>query len=349
MNKKILMMSLIFTLMLSLPVLAKTSKSLDNFKETGDYEEGQFLDVSSSEWYAESIKTVYNLGLMKGTSEIYFNTKSNITLGETVALAARLNKIYYFGDDTFEQTDVWYRTYADYALENGIIQNELDYSKIASRGEFAFILGNALPEIAFKEINKINDDALRDVPSGDYYAKNVYKLYRAGILTGNDEYGTFAPYSNIDRASVAAIVSRIAKEDLRKTFTLKKYVYFPLEVIGGNIKYDFLGYVDFYPIIKNNGSVAIDSFEFVCHLYDAYKNPVYYYDYGSNEFKGLWNKTKDKALKPGAQTDGKSTYYSFMGYTGVKNMRIALVRAHAVDGTVYELDEEDYKWRGFGF
>ena len=54
----------------------------------------------------------------------------------------------------------------------------------------------------------------------------VYKLYEAGILIGNDEAGTFAPWSEITRAEVAAIISRMANPDLRMVKNLEgKYDY----------------------------------------------------------------------------------------------------------------------------
>lgn len=37
------------------------------------------------------------------------------------------------------------------------------------------------------------------------YGTEIYALYRAGILTGNDSYGTFTPDTNITRGAVATI------------------------------------------------------------------------------------------------------------------------------------------------
>lgn len=52
-----------------------------------------------------------------------------------------------------------------------------------------------------------------------YYA--VYNLYQAGVMTGNDAYGTFAPHTNISRSSVAAIISRVVEPSMRQHITLK--------------------------------------------------------------------------------------------------------------------------------
>ena len=54
----------------------------------------------------------------------------------------------------------------------------------------------------------------------DSYVEYVYKLYKAGVLTGNDEKGTFAPLSNITRAESAAIVTRMVDENSRRKVTL---------------------------------------------------------------------------------------------------------------------------------
>ena len=54
----------------------------------------------------------------------------------------------------------------------------------------------------------------------DSYGAAVYKLYQAGVLTGNDEAGTFAPMTNIKRSEVAAIVNRMMHAENRITDSL---------------------------------------------------------------------------------------------------------------------------------
>lgn len=39
-----------------------------------------------------------------------------------------------------------------------------------------------------------------------------YRLYRAGVLTGNDSAGTFTPSASIERSAVAALVTRADTE-----------------------------------------------------------------------------------------------------------------------------------------
>ena len=56
---------------------------------------------------------------------------------------------------------------------------------------------------------------------GDQNAAEIYEFYRAGILTGMDPSGTFAPNSNIKRSEVAAILIRMFDVSARQAVTLK--------------------------------------------------------------------------------------------------------------------------------
>ena len=51
---------------------------------------------------------------------------------------------------------------------------------------------------------------------GATYYDSIYKLYRAGVLNGNDTKGTFAPDKPITRAEVSAIVVRMMDAKERK-------------------------------------------------------------------------------------------------------------------------------------
>lgn len=205
--------------------------SLNNFGEVNEYTDGQFSDVSSNSWYAESVAAAYRKGLVKGASETQFNPNGNMTIAEAITLAARLRSIYETGKAEFEQSDPWYQTYVDYATENGIIAEDdySDYTKAATRAQFACIMAKALPKEALPTINNISFGQIPDVSLSETYSGAVYKLYKAGILTGNDSYGTFTPDSTIMRSAVATIVTRMADTSLRKEFVLEDK---PVEVTG---------------------------------------------------------------------------------------------------------------------
>lgn len=204
---------------------------MQNFVDSNEYTDGQFSDVSNSSWYADSVAAAYRKGLVKGASETQFNPNGNMTIAEAITLAARLRSIYETGKAEFEQSDPWYQTYVDYATENGIIAegDYSDYTKAATRAQFACIMAKALPEEALSAINYVPFGQIPDITLSETYSNAVYMLYNAGILTGNDSYGTFTPDSTITRSAVATIVTRMADMSLRKQFVLEDK---PVEVTG---------------------------------------------------------------------------------------------------------------------
>lgn len=195
--------------------LLSANDTFKNFTVKNEYTPGQFTDVTN-QWYSDSVKKVYELGLMKGNSDGDFNPEGTITLSEAIAMAARLHNICSGGSGEFIQGTPWYNVYVEYAVKNGIInQNDFsDYSLKANRGEMAYIFASAIPN-TIARINNV--DTLPDVDNNTKHHDSIFLLYRAGVITGNDAIGTFEPETNITRAQAAAIIARIALSSERKT------------------------------------------------------------------------------------------------------------------------------------
>ena len=215
---------LALTLVCGMAPAALAAAGMSNFQSSNTYVSGQFTDVTAGSWYEQSVKTAYELGLVLGTSDTSFSPDANITLGSAVALAARLHSIYQTGQAAFVQGNPWYQGYVDYAVSNGIITagQFSDYNANATRRQFAAILAKALPSAELTAINTIADGAIPDLAAGSANYADIYTLYRAGVLTGSDQYGTFNPETTIGRSSVAAIVARMAVPSLRQQVTLIK-------------------------------------------------------------------------------------------------------------------------------
>jgi|GEM_PF-6897141 len=188
------------------------------------YHQGQFTDVSANQWFTDNVAEAFAFSLMKGNSAATFNPYGNVTVAEAVTMAARIHSIYTTGSESFVQTgSKWYQVYLDYAYQNGVISYAYynsDVTQKATRAQYAEIFANALPGDGLYPINTVGDNAVPDVPMTASCAPSVYKLYRAGILTGSDVRGTFSPSSYITRAESAAIVSRMAESNNRVAFTL---------------------------------------------------------------------------------------------------------------------------------
>lgn len=193
--------------------------SLDHFKTVSAYTNTTFSDVSG--WYSDYVETCYELGLFSGTATGRFSPDASMTVAEAVKLAACLHSIYETGSADFTQGDPWWQVYTDYCLENGIMEEAFsDYSNAISRAQFAVLLAEALPDEALSEMNTIADEAIPDVRISDSYGPAVYKLYRAGVLTGADSTGAFHPNANIRRGEVAAVMTRMVRVSERKSVTL---------------------------------------------------------------------------------------------------------------------------------
>ena len=177
-----------------------------------------FSDVSESDWFYPYVKECYEYGLMKGSSDTTFSPSANLTLAEAIVIAVRMRSFYTTGNDfsvKVAMNEEWYDPYVNYAVNKGIVKAQGNYTLPAKRSEVADIFANALPEDAYPEILNIPDNYIPDVPKSAVYAKSIYKLYRAGILSGNDNHGTFSPDSAVKRSEIATICTRIANPEKR--------------------------------------------------------------------------------------------------------------------------------------
>ena len=202
----------------TIPALpAPTSGGLQNFVDSHTYYNGLFRDVAADAWYSGNVAAVYRLGLMKGTEANTFAPGKNVTIAETVTIAARLHSIYHTGKEAFDAYDGgnWYDPYINYARNNGIISENYNFDLPATQETFAHILAQALPSSVLQPTRAESihfADAGRIVHAGD-----VELLCKAGVINGVQSGGAtnFLPQNTITRAEASAIITRMAKPDLR--------------------------------------------------------------------------------------------------------------------------------------
>lgn len=168
-----------------------------------------FRDIAEDSWYADIVNTVCDADLMKGTGEDTFSPEASMTVAEALTMGARLlNQIQGGTDEDFVPSgDLWYTVYVDYAIANGIIRHGDfdDYTREATRAEMAYIFYHS---VTLDYLAKINSLTVPDVSADDLFSYEIYGLYDAGILTGNDDAGTFRASSHITRAEAATILGR---------------------------------------------------------------------------------------------------------------------------------------------
>ena len=185
-----------------------------------------FTDVPDNAWFRGDVEIAHKNGLVNGKTETLYCPDDLMTYAEAIKLAATMNQLYYDGKVTLKTGDEqWYSTYMAYALEKGIIAEDmsLQADKSITRRDFVKIFRASMPSTEFPVINEVLDGKIPDVAMNADGAAQIYDFYRAGILVGSDTLGTFNPDSNIVRSEVAAILTRIFDNTARKTITLNKY------------------------------------------------------------------------------------------------------------------------------
>lgn len=184
------------------------------------YNEGQFDDVKATDWYSDAVKGIYEYGLMVGTGTRTFSPLKTITAPEIYLLFARFDSLLNGANGEIKGDD--WTTAGKAFLEGHNKAIELQESEDGSVSR-AYIIGQLAQIINVSELKQLNNvvsvpDIDKDTP---YYAE-ILQLYKAGVLTGSDAYGTFNPWAYISRAELSAILVRVLDASQRKTFELKE-------------------------------------------------------------------------------------------------------------------------------
>lgn len=213
------------------------SQGMANFK-TSDANMKHYNDVYQSAWYYDEVTQSSKLGIVVGDDYGNFNPDANLSYGEALTLAARVNAIYHNRQAELEKMAEaqkasgkhWATGYEDYAYSNGILEPSNDKSEPSreglsldmpcSRYIMAQLFANALPD---SEYTAINDWSLSpDTSAWSYLSPylggatpSLKKLFLSGIMIGDDT--GFRGNDSITRAETACIVNRIAVPTNRKT------------------------------------------------------------------------------------------------------------------------------------
>ncbi|MBE6689161.1 MAG: hypothetical protein E7588_07815, partial [Ruminococcaceae bacterium] len=186
----------------------------------------KFTDVKPDSWYYEDVDNAVRLGIINGKNETTFAPDDNLTYAEAIKIAACMYQLYKDGSVYLVPGgNPWYQIYVDYAKDHGIITENFFYKvsnidEKATRAGYMEIFANAIPDEALIGINNVPDGSIPDVPMVHESSISIYKLYRAGILTGVDAKHNCNPEDNIKRCEVAAIITRMMDETKRVKFSM---------------------------------------------------------------------------------------------------------------------------------
>ncbi|MBR3860440.1 MAG: S-layer homology domain-containing protein [Oscillospiraceae bacterium] len=188
-----------------------------------------FEDVRESDWFFSDVVQAFRRGLVNGMDANRYAPGGTLTLAQCVKLAACMRQLKAEGAVSLRNGAngaPWYRSYADYALETGILTEEPeDYDATVDRRGFVELFSRAMP-MDGEAVNTIPAGAIPDVAADDPGAAAIYAFYRAGILAGYTADGVhaahaFDPESTVSRAEVAAILNRMFDPEARVRFDME--------------------------------------------------------------------------------------------------------------------------------
>lgn len=186
-----------------------------------------FRDVAAGAWYNNDVEYAYSAGLINGKSADIFDPDANMTVAEAVKLASVMYEINVGGssdinafvDRMTANASPWYANWAAYAREKGIVTEDYNYNANISRADYMDLFSRALSDSDLGAVNTIADGAIRDVPATHRRAAGIYKLYRAGVVQGNEQH-LCLPEDPIRRSEVSAVLTRMMYPALRIRFDI---------------------------------------------------------------------------------------------------------------------------------
>ncbi len=196
--------------------------SMEVFVLPEDQIQCPFADVPENAWYYSYVAYGASLGIINGKSPTAFHPMDNMTLAEAITLAVRAYERYYSitPDAAATQGSPWYLPYVTRAESYDLIPGGCEnFTAPVRRDQAAAIFARILPEKELEPINWVS--RLPDVETSNPYLPAILTLYRAGVLSGSDEKGSFRPASNATRAELVKILSGVINPGLRGRFQFK--------------------------------------------------------------------------------------------------------------------------------
>lgn len=188
-------------------------------------ERATFVDVTGSDWYDRWVNLAYSTGMMEGTGNGKFEPQKELTVAETLRLAACLESRAIQDDFHLQNVSgtLWYSSAVTYCEAVGIISygeyEKGDFNRPITRAEMARIFGRTTAVRSMENINDLDRvrSSVPDVKEGDYAAESIYSLFAKGVFTGKDSLCSFHPTENLTRAEAATMIVRITRPEHRIT------------------------------------------------------------------------------------------------------------------------------------
>ena len=195
---------------------AYAADGLDVFTDDRNMTSSTFSDVSTSDWFYNGVKNVYDMELMDGMGNGVFSPSQTVPWSQAVTIAARVRAAYY-GEEIPTVDGPWYAPYVAYAQNSGILPdnhpdgNAWNTTPI-DRQSIAYLFQAMVKPEDFPVISNLAIPDLDQVSEDKRSA--VQFLYSAGVLTGK-EGNRFDPYGATTRGELACLLTNLLRPAYR--------------------------------------------------------------------------------------------------------------------------------------
>lgn len=206
--------------------LGKSSKEfilegdINSFSNVEKYEKNKFKDISSSDWYYNSVNYVKDLGIMLGTSSDEFSPKKEVDRATFVTILGRISEdnIENVSETIFNDVvnDGWSTKYIKWAYDNDLIKgygnNFFGQYDNITREQVCNILVNYMKHKGIETTTEDKKAYFND--SGDIseaFKDSVEICKNLGLINGYED-GTFKPKKSITRAELSVIIENFVEK-----------------------------------------------------------------------------------------------------------------------------------------
>ena len=190
-----------------------------------------FKDVSSSAWFYDELRCVYNAQVFGGTGKTKFSPSDDLTYAQAITAAARLHQLLDQEEITLRNhwwPWTWYKSYRRYAIAEGLIGPEYgDYSRKQmnapiSGGQLLELFTPLFDLLEPEDINEVSPEQL-DLPEGEEAPEALVSLYRWGILPTDGHVRPGEVFrvnlaAPVKRSDAAVLLARLLDADFRLSF-----------------------------------------------------------------------------------------------------------------------------------
>ncbi len=177
-----------------------------------------FVDVSSTDWFYDTVYFVYDNGLFAGISDTEFAPTQTMDRAMFVTVLGRLHGVAPNNNVKTKFTDVgknkWYTGYVKWASDNGIVagtsQTTFSPTDPVTREQICVMMVNYAKFAGIELTPKQKEVFFKDNDAAGKYALNaIITCQKAGIVNGTGG-GYFTPKGKASRAEVAQILKNFA-------------------------------------------------------------------------------------------------------------------------------------------